>query len=88
LPIKSRLPELRVARDRMTLQELSSATGIAMSTLSKLDRSLTTRIDFDVLESLCRLFGVGAGELLEIVAADEMPSPRRHKPKEPPQPEG
>lgn len=77
MPIKSRLPELRLQRDRLTLQELSTQTNIAVSTLSKLDRSLTTRIDFDVLEALCRFFQVGPGDLLQVVEADQMPTPRR-----------
>lgn len=76
MPIRSRLPELRLARNRATLLEVSEETGIAMSTLSKFDRSRTTRIEFDVLEKLCRYFGVGPGELLHVVSADQMPIPR------------
>jgi putative transcriptional regulator len=70
MPIRFRLPELRARQGRLTLTQLSQDTGIALSNLSKLDRSLTARIDLTTLETLCRYFKVTPGDLLELVDAD------------------
>lgn len=72
MPIRCRLPELRARHGRLTLSRLSQETGIALSNLSKLDRSITSRIDFATLEALCRHFTVTPGDLLELVE-DEPP---------------
>lgn len=67
MSIRCRLPELRARHGRITLSKLSEDTGISLANLSRLDRSLTTRIDLGTLETLCRYFKVTPGELLELV---------------------
>lgn len=67
MAIKSKLPELRAKHGRLSLRELSVRTGITAANLSKLDRSLTTRVDLGTLDKLCDFFKVSPGDLLEHV---------------------
>lgn len=71
MPIRCRLPEVRARHGRLSLRVLSQQTGIALSNLSKLDRSITARIDLTTLETLCRYFNVTPGELLELIDEED-----------------
>jgi putative transcriptional regulator len=44
-------------------------TGLHRNTVTLLYDETAVRIDLDALERLCRLFGVGVGELLDVVPA-------------------
>ena len=46
------------------LTDLTTATGLSWSTISKLANNKTTRYDQHVLSALCRVLGVGVGDLL------------------------
>jgi len=72
--IKNRIDQLirekSVAWHRdVTAREISEATGVAESTLSRM-RSDTKGIRFDVLNALCAFFDVQPGEIL-IYVSDE-----------------
>ncbi len=68
--------QFREAR-RITLQEVSEATGINRSTLSKLLNLKGYSTGTDVLDRLCTYFGCPISELVEHMAdkspADEAP---------------
>lgn len=66
------LPELRAKHGRMTLTELSRRTGIAASTLSKLETRKTKGIDFETVEKLCDLFQIAPGDLFRLVEPEEL----------------
>jgi putative transcriptional regulator len=56
--------QARVGR-KVSLQEVSDATGITKAALSRIERGETERVDFDTLSKLCVFYGVGVGDLLE-----------------------
>ena len=54
-----------MGRKRYSIQDVHILTGLSRSTVSSLYNDKATRIDFDTLEKLCRLFECSAGELFE-----------------------
>ena len=50
---------------KVSLQDVSEATGITQAALSRIERGNTERIDFETLSKLCVFYGVGVGDLLE-----------------------
>lgn len=67
MKLKLRLPEIRARHGRMTLTELSQKTGIALSTLSRLDSGKSHRMDYSTILTLCKFFKVHPGDLFEII---------------------
>ena len=63
--IKIKLQEILDKNER-NLNWVSTKTGIAYSTLYKLNNNETKSISFDVLEKICLLFKIEIGELIEI----------------------
>ena len=57
----------RQGGDRLTLRELSRATGISLSGINGLATDQTRRYDASTLDRLCAYFGVGVADLLEYV---------------------
>ena len=55
-----------MGRKRYSIQDVHILTGLSRSTVSSLYNDKATRIDFDTLEKLCRLFECSAGELFEV----------------------
>ena len=55
-----------MGRKRYSIQDVHILTGLSRSTVSSLYNDKATRIDFDTLEMLCRLFECSAGELFEV----------------------
>ena len=55
-----------MGRKRYSIQDVHILTGLSRSTVSSLYNDKATRIDFDTLEKLCRLFECSAGELCEV----------------------
>ena len=51
---------------RISLQEISEATGISKNSLSNLSKPSLTGINFKTLETLCRYFECGPGDLLRL----------------------
>jgi putative transcriptional regulator len=56
--------QARVGR-KVSLQDVSDATGITKAALSRIERGETERVDFDTLSKLCAFYGVGVGDILE-----------------------
>lgn len=52
------------------LKEVAEATGITESALSRIERGLTQRVDFETLAKLCKFYGMTPGDLLEYVEAN------------------
>jgi putative transcriptional regulator len=69
--IRCTLPVLRAKRGRMTLRGLSEQTGLAVSTLSRLETGKTKGVEFGTMEALCQFFSVQPGDLFEYVPGDE-----------------
>ncbi len=70
--VRYRLSELiaeKKFRDgkRVTLEQISKATGVHRATLSKLINQRDTNTTVEVLEKLCIYFGVQLGDLVELV---------------------
>ena len=55
-----------MGRKRYSIQDVHILTGLSRSTVSSLYNDKATRIDFDTLEKLCRLFECSAAELFEV----------------------
>ena len=55
-----------MGRKRYSIQDVHILTGLSRSTVSSLYNDKATRIDFDTLEKLCRLFECSAGDLVEV----------------------
>lgn len=64
--IRCKLPEIRARHGRLSLRELSQKTGIALSTLSRIDSGKSGRLDYDTLLTLCRFFKLHPSEFFEI----------------------
>lgn len=54
---------------KMTIQDVHEKTGLNRNTISNLYHEKVTRIDFDTMDKLCKLFGCpsGPGDLFEWV---------------------
>ncbi len=76
--IQSRLPELKLAKERelgrkLPYRTLAEETGLAIGTLQRLMETSgeIERIDGNTLSRLCDYFGVSLGELLVYVPGQE-----------------
>lgn len=76
--IQSRLPELKLAKERelgrkLPYRTLAEETGLAIGTLQRLMETSgeIERIDGNTLSRLCDYFGVGLGDLLVYVPVAE-----------------
>ena len=67
--IKVKVPELLATRG-MNATDLMRKGNIAYGTALKLSRGEGSGITFEVLETLCKLFKVKVGEILEYVPED------------------
>lgn len=54
-----------MGREKMNIQDVSNATGLARSTITNLYKDKATRIDYNTIDCLCRLFKCTVCELLE-----------------------
>lgn len=64
------LPVL-LAERRLKVADVVRATGMSKTTLHKLYNGQSTRIDFETLEKLCALLGVGVGDILIYTETDD-----------------
>ncbi|ORE89256.1 helix-turn-helix domain-containing protein [Oceanococcus atlanticus] len=51
----------------MKIMDVARATGLHRNTVTLLYKETATRIDLEAIESLCRLFDCGVGDLFEVV---------------------
>jgi putative transcriptional regulator len=55
---------------KMKISDVAEQTGLHRSRISLLYSEKVVRVDLDVLEKLCRLFGCQIGDMLELVDSD------------------
>lgn len=58
-------------RRRVTLAEVSSETGVSLSTLTRMANVPGYNAELDAIDALCGYFKCQPGELLEHIANDE-----------------
>jgi putative transcriptional regulator len=63
--------DIELARQKMSLTELSQRVGVSMTNLSLLKTGKVKAIRFSTLEAICRALDCQPGDLLEYVA-DEL----------------
>jgi putative transcriptional regulator len=63
---------------RLTLDDVSEATGIHRTTLSRMNRLEGTNVTTDNLDRLCHYLGCDLHELVEYIRTDA-PPPRKKK---------
>ena len=68
--IKLRVPELLKERG-MNASDLMRESKLAYATAYKLSKGRGKGISFDVLSTLCKLFDVEVGEILEYIPDEE-----------------
>jgi putative transcriptional regulator len=62
--IKCHLSKLMGER-KLKISEVARDTGLHRNTVTLLYQETATRVDLEAIDSLCRYFKVGIGELLE-----------------------
>lgn len=70
--IVSRARDIRLRRQEqeqrpLTMLEVATQIGIDRKALSRLEANKTVRFDGEVLEKLCVFYGVGVGDILQLV---------------------
>ena len=60
-----------MGKKRYTIQDVHKQTGLSRNTISNPYNDKATRIDYDTVEKLCRLFGCSLNELFELGVADD-----------------
>ena len=61
-----------MGKKRYTIQDVHQQTGLSRNTISNLYNDKATRIDYDTVEKLCRLFSCTLDELFGLgVVEDE-----------------
>lgn len=63
--------DIELARNKMSLTELSERVGVSMTNLSLLKNGRVKAIRFSTLESICQVLGCQPGDLLEFVENDK-----------------
>lgn len=55
-----------MGRDRKNIQDVCNDTGLARNTVSNLYYERATRVDYNTIEQLCKLFQCEVGDLFEV----------------------
>lgn len=63
--IKCHLSRLMGER-KLKISDVARDTGLHRNTITLLYQETANRIDLDAIEVLCRYFGVGVGDMLEL----------------------
>jgi putative transcriptional regulator len=58
--------DVEMAKNKMSLKELSEKVGISMTNLSLLKTGKVKGIRFDTLEAICRILKCTPGDILDI----------------------
>lgn len=56
---------------KLKVSEVARDTGVSRSTITLLYLETAKHFDLDVMEVLCRYFGIGVGEMLECIDLDK-----------------
>lgn len=51
----------------VTVEEVAEAAGVDRGALTRLEQGKTRRYDGELLEKVCAFYGIGVGDILEIV---------------------
>ncbi len=62
--------DVEMARNKLSLTELSERVGVSMTNLSLLKTGKVKAIRFSTLEAICRELKCQPGDLLEYIAGD------------------
>ncbi|MCR5503599.1 MAG: helix-turn-helix domain-containing protein [Lachnospiraceae bacterium] len=76
MKIGERIKEIRRVRG-MSVEEVAGKLGVSVSTLYRYENSSISKIPIDVIDRLCAVFGITAGELMgnnEQGNSEELPS--------------
>lgn len=68
--IKCHLSRLMGER-KLKISDVARDTGLHRNTITLLYQETANRVDLDAIEVLCRYFGVGVGDMLELVDIDQ-----------------
>ena len=64
--VKCNLSSL-MGRDKKKIQDVCNETGLARNTVANLYNEKATRVDYNTMEKLCKMFNRTIGELIEYV---------------------
>lgn len=64
--VKCNLSSL-MGRDKKKIQDVCNETGLARNTVANLYNEKATRVDYNTMEKLCKMFNCTIGELSEYV---------------------
>lgn len=76
--IKCHLSRL-MGEHKLKIADVARETGLHRNTVTLLYDETAARVDLDAIDRLCRLFGIGVGELFEFHASD--PGSHQGKPR-------
>ncbi|MGI4790373.1 MAG: helix-turn-helix domain-containing protein [Janthinobacterium lividum] len=70
--VVSRMPRLKLGKEerekrKLTYRVIASEAGISSGVVTRLMNGVPDRIDTEIVDTLCRYFGCGIGDLLEYV---------------------
>jgi putative transcriptional regulator len=72
--IKCHLSRLMGER-KLKIADVARETGLHRNTITLLYDETASRVELDAIDRLCRLFGIGVGELFELQDAERVPHP-------------
>lgn len=70
--VVSRMPRLKLGKEererrKLTYRTIASEAGISSGVVTRLMNGVPDRLDTAIVDTLCRYFGCGIGDLLEYV---------------------
>ena len=71
--IKCHLSRLMGER-KLKIADVSRETGLHRNTITLLYDETAARVDLEAIDRLCRLFGIGVGELFEFKDSQSVPA--------------
>ena len=74
MPVHCMLSTL-MGKHRYSIQDVHTLTGLSRSTVSNLYNDKASRIDFETLEKLCRLFECKADDLFDVYSEHNSRTP-------------
>lgn len=60
-----------MGRDKKNIQDVCNETGLARNTVANLYKEKATRVDYNTMEQLCKMFRCSVGELFECKESEE-----------------
>lgn len=60
-----------MGKERYNIQDVHEKTGLSRTTIAQLYHDKATRVDYDTIEKLCRLFDCDISDLFSMTSEDE-----------------